>query len=434
MTDSYQQRSINLLPEGDSSFSECYSIVKSLADLPGPVAGVRTLPPGVATFVCGQITLPAGERVVVPNDSILIGRDPDFDGIVGDVDAPLIDTAGNGLVLRDIFLANINVGASSYCARISSLPIPDNRVSRVETVSVNGTRGVLIENASFVSMDTVLNRCESEGISFGGTVDAVTITSYAQNNPTSLISRGIVFLAGSVSSAIEVSGSQFGLQQTSQVAVDLEPGASLNLAGFFSNAFLPQLAVPLATPLSGLSPDSQTDIVFIGNFGVSESKNGGTISVSSNPGSVTTVVGAPATWVRVGAGNPGGHPLFSLDVGSARVILDQPAGAESARLVYAGIEPTSAQVFASLSVGQAALLGAISIGARLVYLPSGGGSVPIEPSIFTVSAGLLLSGNSISLTGSQVLNPGDAIAIEVQNATGGGDLVVDSVNIGFNGS
>jgi hypothetical protein len=434
MTDSYQQENINLFNKGAGEFSKCFNVVSSIDDLPPPVGGVRTLPSGIGTLICGQITLPAGESILVPNDSVLLGRDPDFDGIIGDVDAPMIDTEGNGLVVKDIFFANINSGPSAYCARATSLPAPDNRVSRFETVSVIGNRGILIEDVFFVSMDTILSRCENEGISFAGNCEAVTITKFTQANPTSPTSRGIVFLPGSTSSAIEVVGSQFGLQQTSQVAVDLEPGASLNLAGFFSNAFLGILAAPPATPLSGLSPDGQVDVIFMGNFGVSDSKNGGTTSISENPASITTVVGAPGAWVRVGAGNPGTHPLFVLDAGSARVLLDQPAGAESARLVYAGIEPASAQVFASLSVGPSALIGAISIGARLVYLPAGGGSAPIDPSIFTVSAGLLLSGNSISLTGSQVMNPGDAIAIEIQNATSGAALVVDSVNIGFNGS
>ena len=45
-----------------------------------------------------------------------------------------------------------------------------------------------------------------------------------------------------------------------------------------------------------------------------------------------------------------------------------------------------------------------------------------------------MSGASIALQGSIVLDPGDAIALEVQNATDGTDLVVDSANFGFVGT
>ena len=62
---------------------DCYNVVESVNDLPAPVGGVRTLPAGTVTLVCGVITLPAGERIVVPNDAVLQGRHPEADGIVG---------------------------------------------------------------------------------------------------------------------------------------------------------------------------------------------------------------------------------------------------------------------------------------------------------------------------------------------------------------
>lgn len=70
---------------GDAAeLGDCYNVVASLADLPAPVGGVRTLPANTATLICGVITLPAGEKVVVPNDAILTGRDADLDGVLGD--------------------------------------------------------------------------------------------------------------------------------------------------------------------------------------------------------------------------------------------------------------------------------------------------------------------------------------------------------------
>ena len=59
----------NIGDAGD--LGDCYNVVESLADLPSAVAGVRTLPAGTATLICGAIGLPAGEKIVVPNDAIL---------------------------------------------------------------------------------------------------------------------------------------------------------------------------------------------------------------------------------------------------------------------------------------------------------------------------------------------------------------------------
>ena len=252
------------------------------------------------------------------------------------------------------------------------------------------------------------------------------------SNPTSPTARGIVFEAGSVVNSLRVNSSQFGLQQPTQIAVEQEPGATIDLVAFIGNAFLP-LAIPFPTPLVGCSPNGQPDVLFFANYGVEESKYGGTISLN-NPGVVPTVNPGVGTWTRVGNGNAVAHPLYALDGGSARVLLDQPAGAESARLVYGGSEPSAVTLSATLSLGPSLIIAALQVGARLIYLPAGGGSFPISPAIFTPTSGLILSGASIALQGSIVLNPGDAIALEVQNATDGTDLVVNSANFGFVGT
>jgi len=420
--------------EGVSGLANCYNVVESLADLPEPVAGVRTLPAGTATLICGVITLPAGEKIVVPNDAVLVGRDPDLDGILGDVNDALIDTAGNGLILKRLFIVNTNVGADAYGARTTTLPSPNERVTVVDFVSFfGGQRGLLIDNAFFVSVSNVITRVAGEGITLRGQCDAIQIDSYTMNNPAAPNARGIVFEAGSTVNAVRVNVSQFALQQPGQVAVEAEAGSALGLVGFIGNVFLTLTGPPFPTPLVGLSPNGQVDVLFFANYGVEESKYGGTVSLN-NPGVVPTVNPGAGVWTRVGNGNPGTHPLYSLDTGSARVLLDQPAGAETARLVYNGLESTAASLFASLSLGPSAVISALQVGARLVYLPSGGGSTPVEPSIFTATSGLILSGASISLNASLVLNPGDALAIEVQNATDGTDMVVDSVNFGFSGT
>ena len=411
----------------------CYNVVESLNDLPAPVGGVRTLPAGTVTLVCGVITLPAGERIVVPDDAVLQGRHPEADGIVGDVDAPLIDTAGNGLYLRKLFFVNNSTGASAYCARTTSLAGPAARGTVIDFVSFfGGVRGLLIENAFFVSLSSAISRVDGEGVTFRGNVDAAQIFGYTMSNPTSPTARGIVFEAGSTVNSLRVNSSQFGLQQPTQIAVEQEAGATIDLIAFIGNAFLP-LSFPFPTPLVGLSPNGQLDVLFFANYGVEESKYGGTISLN-NPGVVPTVNPGVGTWARVGNGNGVIHPLYTLDAGSARVLLDQPAGAESARLVYQGTEPSAVTLSAALSLGPSVIIAALQVGARLIHLPAGGGSSPISPAIFTPTSGIILSGTSIALNGSIVMNPGDAIALEVQNATDGTDLVVDSVNFGFVGT
>lgn len=79
MTVYHRQCKINLCESGVLS-DDCYNVVESLDDLPAPVAGVRTLPAGTATLICGVISLPPGETIVVPNDSILWAETPTSTG------------------------------------------------------------------------------------------------------------------------------------------------------------------------------------------------------------------------------------------------------------------------------------------------------------------------------------------------------------------
>lgn len=420
----------------EAAITNCYNVVASLADLPDPVAGVRTLPAATATLVCGEITLPAGERIVVPNDAILVGRDADIDGLLGDVNAPLVSSAGNGLVLEDLFLRNYNAGADAFCIRTTSLPFPASRVTRIggTAVSVGGNKGILVEDASAVSLVNVLNRCETDGIVFRGTGQGLIIDGITAFPAVPATSRTIFFDNGCNYSSVRVQSCQIPLFDPAQVSIELDAGGTLNLAGFFSNAFIDTIGGP-ANGLVGLGPDLENAIIFFANYGVAESRFGGGLSINGNPASIQTVIPALNTWVPIGAGNPGTHPPFVLDPSSARVVLDQPAGAESAVLRYVGGDETSTHLTASVSLRAVTLGTARAIAARLVLFPAGGGpAVPIDPAFTTVTAGLIAAGNSLSLTANLTLQPGDGIGIEVQNRTDADNIVVDSVDFGFNGT
>lgn len=73
--------------------------IRSLADLntiaPADGASVRTIDEEGCIYIVGELTLPAGERIILGNRTVLKGCDADVDGIIGNVNAPMISGSGD---------------------------------------------------------------------------------------------------------------------------------------------------------------------------------------------------------------------------------------------------------------------------------------------------------------------------------------------------
>lgn len=118
-----------------------YHNVTKLSDLPSPVAGVRTLLPGI-TQIRGTIQLPAGESIKSPDDAVLRGWNSSVDGILGNVDGPLIH-GEKGLVVTDLFTQNVNTGSDAYDYELTGTTM---RTSRIEDCSLRGHRCIRVGN------------------------------------------------------------------------------------------------------------------------------------------------------------------------------------------------------------------------------------------------------------------------------------------------
>jgi hypothetical protein len=407
--------------------------VSSLADLPPPSGGgVRTLPVDSVVVIEGEITLPPGERIVVPDTSILRGRDTDFDGLIGDVDAPMIDTGGDGLVLNRLFLRNFNPGASSYCARSTSTI--GQRPSRLENLSVGGQRGILLENTMFPAVLGLLNRCDVVGLSLRGSVTNLLTEQFIMVTPTPG-AVGIDIEPGSTVSEVRLSESSFLFFDPTQIGIR-RVSATINNIALFDNTFF---SVGLGgTPAMGITPDGQPNVLVFTNFGIPDSKIGGNMGIPANPLLLNTTFPGINQFVPVGNGTAN-HPPYVLDPASARVQINpQPPpllGSAGTTLEYTGIEPTNATIFASMSVASP-VFGGSDFSGRVVVLPAGGGpAVPLSPSFRSSTGGAVNSANTIAFQVSSILQPGDRLQLQIANNTpGAGNLDVLACNVGFIGT
>lgn len=389
---------------------DCYNVVESLDDLPAPVGGVRTLPAG-PTLICGTISLPIGESLLVPSDAVLLGRDADIDGIIGNVDGPLIDTI-NGIICKDLFLENLSIASIACCIRITSNGL---RVSRIETVSRSGVIGLLLDTASVVTVRDGVSRYVGVGILFRGLGQAVTIVNETFFPPVSPTS-GVIFEAASNYTAVAFSNCVFNLQLPLNVGINIDLTATINILGIVTNAFLGP-----GIPLQGLTP-ANIEVTSQGNVGLRDSLVRGGAAITGNTAQLTPIAVA-GTFVRVGSTNPA-HPLYVPDTNNERVTL---VGATAATQVleYTGLDNDQPiEAFYSIVIATT-FLGGVVTSARLVRIPAGGGSVVIPNTTVEAStAGLLNSTNTLTWSGSFDANPGDGIAIEVTNVTNTTGLLV----------
>jgi len=440
MTDSYNQSSINLASSVNTGNAIFISNLSELDAIAPSVGGVRTLDVPKCVIIDGEITLPDNERIVLGNRTVLLGCDADIAGLLGNVDGPLISGSGDGLVVTDIFLRNFSVGPNSACLYVTNGFNPIGRASRVERVSVGGSRGLIIEDAAAVSVN-ILDRCDLQGIVLrGNTVGVQLLSCVHMGDPLGSTTPTYVFFDGGDHQALRISGSVYfiGPGVTGIDASTNPPVLNLSTLWRVGNCdFIPNGGTSfLPSNLANLP--GAPGVFFTGNAGISDSIFGGQIGYNGNPTSQATTIaaigviqpdGSVTNAVRVGTGNPA-NPLYVLGGASARVILDQPAGADSAVLQWAAIEAANVEVTASISLRSVDGT-AKAVAGQLIYLPLGG--PPQFLAAFTSVTGVLALANAgfVSVSAGLQVAPGDAVAVEIANLTAGGNqnLIVDSINL-----
>jgi hypothetical protein len=254
----------------------------------------------------------------------------------------------------------------------------------------------------------------------------------------------LVLDAGS-HNALQVNNGLFALNPGS-VGILARNLPSLNLVRIGETNFIPTVAPPI-TPLSGniapgvpLGPDTQTDVLFLGNFGISDSSFGGAMAIPTNPNQFTDILSAgQSVFVRIGNNNLN-HPLFVPQNQTARFAV-VGAEAQNQSLVYTGPEMITTDVFATLSIRQANIY-QLQASARIVKVPISTGI----PQVLNTVSGVLADGFSgggavgeITVTAPRImLEPGDSMYLEIANDTDTGsnpltDLSVSNVVLNFSG-
>jgi len=425
-----------------SQVSSGYNEVTQLSDLPAPVSGVRTLPAGTATRICGTITLPAGERIVVPSDSVLTGRDAALDGIVGDVAAPLIAGAGDGLVVKDLFLRNPNLDPAAYCVYVTNGFNPVGRASRVENVSIGGTGGVLVEDATSVLL-ILLSRCTRDGVVLAGQTRGTIVENCVFLADAGSNADNFVF-DGGTHTAVRLSAGFFQILNNS-VGILARNTPTLSFVRVGSTDFLVTPGGSPGVVVSGniapgvaFGPDGQSDVMFLSNFGIADSSFSGAMAIATNTTQITDILSAgQSVFVRVGSGNASHPPYTALNPTSRFAVTG--AQTQNQALVYTGPEPITATVTANASIRQNNIY-QLQAAMRIVHVPVSTG-IPVPQTTFT---GVLADGYSgIGATGEITataprlsLEPGDQLYVEIANNTDTignplTNLVVSSITLSF---
>ena len=427
--------------------------LQSELDLPAPVGGVITLPENRTILVDKSedpLVVPNGVQLRVPSTSVLKGWDADQNGIVGNVDAPLIIGDGDGLVLTDLFLRNFSADPNAFCAETENgYPgVINGRASRIERVSVGGRGGVRVQNATAVQVN-VLSRCSGDGVYLRGATAGVQLLQCVFQPDIADSPRHVV-LDGGQHDALRISDAAFVLTDGS-VGIQALNDPTLNLVRVGDSDFIPQPGggvpgVPVAGNIAGaipLGPNAKTDVLFLDDFGVEESSFSGAMAIPSNANQVTNILAAGVgVFVRIGSGNAA-HPLFQAQNPNSRFQVVDPVapGAPQAQrqlLVYAGPEPVTVNVQANASIRQNGIYQLLA-SMRIVYLPNGGAPQP-QTAFDTVLADGFSGGGAVGEVVASApritVNPGDAFYVEIANNTNTGsnpltNLIVTNITLGY---
>lgn len=432
-------------------------LIQTLADLPAAVGGVITLPEGRFILIDkgggDPLTLPNDTQIRVPSTSVLRGWDADQNGLVGNIDAPLVVGEGDGLVVTDCFLRNFSNDADAFCAEIENgFPgVIDGRASRIDRVSVGGSGGLHIKDAAGVQVN-VLSRCTREGIRMSGDTAGVQLVECVFQ-PGVTDSPQHLVIDGGIHNALRVSDAAFVLTDGS-IGINCVNDPQLNLVRFGDSDFIPQPgggapgvaiagSIDTGAGIVTFGPNAKTDVLFLDDFGIEESSFSGAMAIPSNAAAITDIlVAGQGVFVPIGNNNPA-HPLYLAQNPNSRFqVIDpvNPGAPQTQRqlLVYTGPEPATVNVTATASIRQNAIYQLLA-SMRVVYVPNGGVPQPQQAFDTVLADGFSGGGATGEVTANApriTVNPGDAFFLEIANQTNTGsnpltNLIVTSVTLGY---
>jgi len=376
-------------------------------------------------YICVQpLQLEKGEQLIVPPTSLLFGFDQVLDTIIGEVaDGPVV-TGEKGLRMESLGVHNL---AKTGCA----VELQGNSInSAIRECNMFAHNCILIRGGNLVTVEDALLR------GYQGVVCQGTVTSgfQALNNIFQSSEKDACFILFDERAQGPGCVIRQCVHQATVPQKALEIRAEAGRVGLFvlqNNLFLKPVIA-----LTGRTPDD-FDVQSAGNVGVRNSAFKGNMTFrnfDSGPNNVghATFVKQKRNWVPVGNGSKN-HPLFKTSKGSARVEVLGSTTQEQRLVVPRGalLEEVSREITASMSFTAAYdLIGGRNIALRIIQKrASTGQEDQIGPEFAASTGNFINETNSLTITATEPVAPGDEFRLEVANLTDDNPVIVQSASL-----
>lgn len=413
------------------------------ATLPAPSgSGEIILDPNTFYLFCGPVDI-GDAYLVSPGSSVISGKDPLVDSITSSLTGSfsLVNMLGGGTV-RDIALI---FGGDTALSFQGAQGLVNCVAWNLSIAAIPG--GSFLENG--INLLGFITNFSISRIQFSGCINGIKSTPSGPIEPVGQIQYGFISEVAATSPqdgsrlinldtpglGLSVISAQYITSGASDVGIDISrvwESLRFTNCGYFDTfsstpSIIAQTA-PLPTATTGTAIQSEA----AGCIGFTNSKQSGAISVFQDyAAGLETIVGAPNTYVPVGAGTVG-HPPYVLDLPAERVSLDvepagSPAEAQFQVIRFSRIQPYSGtiNIAISIAISSAFFVAPRQVSAQVKKYDSSGGSVLLSGKFESSTPGALFNGSAnISFSVPVELQQGEAIQVEVANLTDAASLII----------
>jgi len=394
-------------------------IIVETADAFGP-AGARVIKPNTEYVVCGAVDL---------GDDFVTWEAPaagEFPGVLtgwsGFTD--FLTSSTPGAVLRSTVGGRIQ-SCSIVATAGSAFDIAGSAPEHLFVGLLFGIRQAaasVLADLSLLAVENLVIDKSADGVALSGDIGVAYLENWVvQDNLGAPGFKALHLAAGSSTGALFVVLNAFGLTGTEEGLV-VDGAASAGRINANLNLFSGPDPSLFLVGVSKTTPGAW----FQGNVGVLDSEVAGGMSMSGNgptPAGVFTVFGAINTFVAVGAGNPGTHPLFVASLGNERTTLSGLTAPVQV-LNYIGLDPITRDLTACISI-EAPVIGGVGFALRLLK-----NGAPMAEIATSNTGGLITSaGMAFLKIPAVVILPGDTFQIQISNQTNAAPVVVNYASL-----
>lgn len=264
-------------------------VVRTAADLPAAVAGVRTIPNTArGIWLLASVAL-GTDRIVVPDTFEIIGLGGTATGLTTANASPLV--TGKRLILRDVGLANSAGPAVRIAGTIANDPAASLRGSGALMVGASASGVVQVHNADFVTFrDSAWTQSSGVGLRLTGGVRAGFIDGcFIRNNAAAFTGFQIPGGgAATITDRVLIHGCGFDLA-SGGVGVDADAAALSDEALHLEVNVFPDPATPgVGTPITGVDANDP-ECHFAGNLNLENTHVRGVVTMAVDNSTPTTI-------------------------------------------------------------------------------------------------------------------------------------------------